>query len=208
MATRGLESRMLTKVASESSVDLVKDSIGQVMAVSFPRSRSAGYAAAVNIAQHAEKYSEADMGGVLFHYAAFGRSREQVALALSVTRYLEGIKAVQFYAGGKLILERLRIDSVLTCFLEACACTDHLAHCNRVVASPFSGVISDNDVVDLDLAGVASGYVFPCAFLLQWGGPGLQRGHPATPEDQIQALAVRRGCDWCPNFKPGDFKKL
>ena len=193
-----------------TSVDLVRDSIEQVVAVSFPKSRSAGYAAAVNIAQQAAKYGEAEMSGTLFHYAAFGRSREQVALALAVTRYLEGIKAVQFYAGGKLILERFRIESVLTCYLEACACTDHLAHCNKVVTTPFSGAVADNELVSLDLDDLRApaGYLFPCAFLLQWGAPGLQRGHPSSPQDQIQAMAVRKGCDWCPNFKPGDFKKL
>lgn len=191
-------------------VDLVKDSIHQVVAVSFPKSRSAGYAAAVNIAQQASKYGETDVGGTLFHYAAFGRSREQVAMALAAARYLEGIKAVQFYAGGKLVLERMRIESVLTCYLEACACTDHLAHCNKVVAAPFSGagVDYDADVVNLDLGGMATGYLFPCVFLLRRGAPGLQRGHPSSPEDQIQAMAVRMGCDWCPNFKPGDFKRL
>lgn len=193
-----------------TSVDLVRDSIEHVVAVSFPKSRSAGYAAAVNIAQQAAKYGEAEMSGTLFHYAAFGRRREQVALALAVTRYLEGIKAVQFYAGGKLILERFRIESVLTCYLEACACTDHLAHCNKVVTTPFSGAVADNELVSLDLDDLRApaGYLFPCAFLLQWGAPGLQRGHPSSPQDQIQAMAVRKGCDWCPNFKPGDFKKL
>ncbi len=191
-----------------TSVDLIRDSIEHVVAVSFPKSRSAGYAAAVNIAQQAEKYGEADMGGMLFHYAAFGRSREQVALALAVARYLEGIKAVQFYAGGKLIIERMRTESVLACYLEACACNDHLAHCNKVVTAPFSGAVVDNDLGDLDDLLTKAGYLFPCAFLLRWGAPGLQRNHPASPEDQIQAMGVRMGCDWCPNFRPGDFKKL
>lgn len=68
-----------------------------------------------------------------------------------LARYLEGIKAVQFYAGGKLILERMRIESVLTCYLEACACNDHRAHCNKVVTTPFTGGFADNDVVSLDL---------------------------------------------------------
>lgn len=193
-----------------TAVDLVKDSIEQVIAVSFPKSRSAGYSAAVNIAQQADKYAEADMNGTLFHFAAFGHSREQVAFALSAIRYLEGIKAVQCYAGGKLVLERYRVESVLTCYLEACACKDHRAHCNKVVTNPFNGPVLDNGRVDLDFDGSGSvgGYLFPCAFLLQWGNPGIQHGHPASPQDQIQAMAVNKGCDWCPNFKPADFKQL
>lgn len=150
------------------------------------------------------------MNGTLFHYAAFGRSREQVGRALSLTRYLAGLKAVQFYAGGKLILERLRIEAVLTCYLEACACDDTRAHCNTVVANPFVRDLTDNGAIDLDLdyLRTSAGYLYPCAFMLQWGGSGLQKNHPSSPKDQLQALAVRRGCDWCPNFKPDDFKKL
>lgn len=194
---------------NSTAVDLIKDSIEQVIAVSFPKSRSAGYSAAVNIAQQANKYAEADMSGTLFHFAAFGRSREQVALALSATRYLNGIKAVQFYAGGKLVLEQFRIEAVLTCFLESCACKDHLAHCNKIVANPFSGYALDNGSINLDFKkSDGNGYIFPCAYLLQWGNPELQHGHPASQENQIQAMAVKKGCDWCPNFKPEEFKKL
>ena len=193
-----------------TAVDLVSDSLEHVVAVSFPKSRSAAYSAALNIAQQADKYGETEMHGTLFHYAAFGRSREQVARALAIARYLDGIKAVQFYAGGKLILERHRIESVLTCYLEACACTDHQAHCSKVISNPFQINSTDNGIVSLDLDELRSpaGYLFPCAFLLQWGGPGLNKAHPSSPEDQIQAMAVRKGCDWCPNLKPSDFKKL
>jgi hypothetical protein len=183
-------------------VDLIRDSIELVVAILFPKSRSAGYAASLNLALQAEKYGEAEIGGTLFHYAAFGRSREQVALALAVARYLDGVKAVQFYAGGKMILERLRVESVLTCYLEAGACNDHLAHCNKVVTNPFGGAISNDD------RGSPGGYLFPCSFLLQWGNPSLQRQHPSSLKNQIQAMAVRNGCDWCPNFIPADFKKL
>lgn len=193
-----------------TSVDLVSDSLDRVVAISFPKSRSAGYAAAVNVAQCADKYRESEVNGTLFHYAVFGRSREQVAFALSVVRYLEGVKAAQFYAGGKLILERPRIEAVLTCYLEACACNDYRAHCNKVVPIPFSREAADDTAITLDLDDIraTSGYLFPCSFLLQWGAPGLHSRHPASPTDQIQALAVRKGCDWCPNFKPDDFKKL
>lgn len=199
----------LPATQGSAAVDLVRDSIEHVVAVSFPKSRSAAYAAAVNVAQQADKYGEAEMNGTLFHYAAFGRSREQVARALALTRYLDGIKAVQFYAGGKLILERPRIESVLTCYLEACACNDHRAHCNEVVSDPFRRSI-DNHVdfsLQLDVK-PWDHYLFPCRFLLQWGTPTMPPEHPSSPSDQIQAMAVRKGCDWCPNFKPGDFKKL
>ncbi|MHB0973931.1 MAG: hypothetical protein ACYC0P_06790 [Thiobacillus sp.] len=200
----------LPAIQGGSGVDLVRDSIEQVLAVSFPKSRSAAYSAAVNIAQQADKYGEVDMNGTLFHYAAFGSDREQVGRALAITRYLDGIKAVQFYAGGKLIVERLRIESVLTCYLEACACKDPRAHCNKIVAHPFGADQADDDHVNLDLGSLSkpSGYLFPCAFLLQWGPPGLHRRHPASPEDQIQAMAVRKGCDWCPNFHPEQFQTL
>lgn len=189
------------------SVDLVRDSLDHAVAVSFPKSRSAAYAAALNIAQQADKYSDTEVNGTLFHLAAFGRNQEQVARALSLCRYLSGLKSVQYYAGGKLIIERHRIDDVLSCLMEANACNDHRAHCNQVISDPFRLTDKIGVSFELDDMKPVTSYLLPCMYLTKFGAVTLHKNHPATPEDQIQALAVKRGCEWCPNFKYGDFKK-
>ena len=50
-------------------------------------------------------------------------------------------------------------------------------------------------------------YLFPCSYLLEFGFR-FQTAHPASPEDQIQAAAVKAGCAWCPYFDAGAYEKL
>jgi hypothetical protein len=198
----------LPAIPEASPVDLIRDSIEQVLAVSFPKSKAAGYAPALNLAQQADKYEEVELSGSLFHYAVFGRSKEQVGRALALTRYLQGVKATQFYARGQLILERNRIEDVLSCFMEANACNDHRAHCNKVITDPFIRAEASGLSFDLGDMRPTASYLLPCAFLTRYGAVALHNKHPASPEDQLQARAVKLGCDWCPNFNQADFKKL
>ncbi len=60
-------------------------------------------------------------------------------------------------------------------------------------ASPFS------QRVEIDR------YLFPCSFLKPRFR--FQTDHPASPQDQIQAAAVKEGCAWCPYFDPAGFRK-
>ena len=195
----------LPAVRGAGSVDLIRDSIEQVLAVSFPKSKAAGYAPALNLAEQADKYAEVDLNGSVMHYAVFGSNRAQIGMALALVRYLKGVKATQFYARGQLIVEQHRIEEVLSCFMESSACNDPLAHCNKVVSDPFAR--SDQGGVSFDI-GAPDSYLMPCAYLTRFGAVALHEKHPASPVDQIQAKAVKLGCDWCPNFNPGDFKKL
>lgn len=192
-----------------SSVDLIRDSLEHVVAVVFPKSRSSGYGAALNIARQAHKYDDANINGALFHYAVFGNSPDQLALALAIARYLAGLKGAEFYARGKMIIERHRIESVLSCYMSACACEDRRSHCNAVAPDPFfkqevKGL--DFDLID-DMA-PTSEYLMPCTFLTKFGAVKMHKKHPSTPQNQLQALGIKYGCEWCPNFNPGDFKKL
>lgn len=190
-------------IAPGTDLDLIRDSLEQALAVSFPKSRSAAHAAAVNIAQQANKYALVNIEGQDFHYAVFGRDADQVAKALALSRYLRGLKAVQFFARGTLIVSTFKVEEVLACYLQATTCTDQSAHCLQVVPDPFPAAMFSLELND----GRTSNYLFPCAYLARWQ-PRLFREHPASPEDQIQAMAVKHGCDWCPNFKPENFKKI
>jgi hypothetical protein len=186
------------------------------LAIAFPKSRSANYGAAVNFARHASFYEESEVEGNLYHFAAFGTDRAQVSFALSVTKLLLKIKGTMFYAGGKLIMERFRIESVLSCYLTACGSKDYRAHCHTVINDPFQlrspaaekFSMSIMDFMRDDSHAPTVQCLFPCRYLATYSDMGLSGRHPSSQEDQIQAAAVRRGCDWCPSFHPEDFKKL
>ncbi|MDP3124578.1 MAG: hypothetical protein Q8M84_02995 [Thiobacillus sp.] len=199
-------------VATPSSFDLIRASLEGSIATVFPKSRGSGYDAAVNFASQASRYEEAEIGKTLFHFAVFGRTREQVALALSLVRNLRGTKGLQVVAGGKLTQDAFRAEAVLECFLEASGLSDPRAHCVQIVHEShlveryLSGRTSASsiDVADVmrnafqrDDEPHGKVYEFPCRYLLTRGFK-FQPGHPSSEADQLRSAAVREGCDWCP----------
>lgn len=186
-------------VQKSGDLDLFKESVNHCIAVLFPKTRAAGYTAAVNLAMQGVKYGEGDVDGKLYHSAVFGKSKEQIGRALALYRHLSGVKSVQYFVGGQIITQTHRIQDVLSCLIDAEACNDHRAHCQKVITDPFS----DNG----ESLGF-SNYLLPCTYLERFGRVILSRKHPSSPTDQVQALAVKRGCEWCPNFNANDFKKI
>lgn len=198
--------------------DLIGWSLAGSVAMVFPKSKSASYGPALALAQQAQRYGEQEIGGALMHFAGFGRDRHQAALALSVLDYLKGVKGLQVFGGGQMLLEPHRVAAVLDCFLKACGCDDSRAHCVVVVDEPTVVAIGGGvrepvarpiDVPRLD--GIDDWLArrpawtepkrlsFPCRHLLHRNFR-FQPDHPASREAQIQAAAVREGCDWCPNL--------
>lgn len=186
------------------------------LAVMFPKTRSAAYEAAVGAAQKADLYTEQLMGKSRFHLAGFGRTREQVTLALMVVRHMRGIKGFQAFGRGAEVMDRYQIEKVLTCFVQAAGCADAQAHCHVVVdeATLFAvgGGVRESLYTSihvslgrstprpgLEWVNSIGRRTFPCRYLLQRQFR-FQPDHPASEADQLQAGAVREGCDWCPNF--------
>jgi len=202
-------------VAVPGSFDLIRASLEGSVATVFPKSRGSGYDAAVNFARQAARYEEAEIGKTLFHFAAFGRTRDQAALALSLVRNLRGTKGLQVVAGGKLTQDAFRAEAVLECYLEASGLPDPRAHCVQIVhelhlveryLSGRTSLTPSIDVADVmrnaferddQLEGKV--YEFPCRHLLSRGFK-FQPGHPSSEADQLLSAAIREGCDWCPCF--------
>lgn len=196
-----------------TTVDPVKDSFTHLLTISFAKTNSRHYALAVNFMEGASKYGAQPIGSTIVHFAAFSKTKEDASRALAVLGYIQGWSTTQVFSNGRLLGHASRVIDVLRCYLESLACNDHRAHCFKVISDPFSETapgmttfvqISLNEppkpVKDVDR------YIFPCSRLNQWYA--LQRGHPSSAVDQIQAAGVRYECDWCPNFNPQDFKKV
>jgi hypothetical protein len=202
------------QAVGESSVDLIADSITHPLAVAFNKSSSPNYLAAVEAAKHAHKYSEVQLGKSSIHMAVFSADRVQLSRALHLIRYINGLKSTRIFAGGKLLASSFQTEEVINCYLSSLECNDWRAHCHKIVIDAFMEERSTrNAMIDLNIFDSKHNenrYLFPCSYLAGYGGSGLvlQKAYVASPTDQIQALAVKKGCSWCPNFKPGDFKKL
>lgn len=200
--------------------DLIGWSLNGLLALRFPRSRSQGYAPSVAIARSAEHYAESMIGTTLFHWAGFGRSRDQLARALSVVHGTHAIKGFELYAGGQMLADWYRAEAVLRCAMQAGASTDTRAHCMVMVNRNMIGLagtpeapnrltyqppITLADMADIDIDAPVErqrpNFPFPCRYLVDRQFR-FQPGHPASVADQLHAGAVRYGCDWCPNFQP------
>ena len=139
----------------------------------------------VAICRGADRYWENEANGLLHHFAAFGRAAEQISRALAVANYANTITAARFYARGLPLVDTQRLYESLKCYVQSLSCKDTRAHCIRVVRS-------SEDKLD---------YLVPCNLIAaRWPTWKINRFHPASAADQLQAMAVEAGCDWCPNF--------
>lgn len=186
--------------------DPIQASLTAGLVITFPKLRAGSYAPAVNMCRGASKYHEEPIEGVLTHFAAFARDRHDMGRALAVVSTLRGYKGLLIYAGGKL-QNWARVQKVLECYMDSLGCKDTRAHCVISVhkdsvttyPEPLTSVISITpDFMEAKREGKA--YLFPCRLLAFNFCFKLQAGHPSSDVDQIQAGAVREGCDWCPSF--------
>lgn len=184
---------MSTELATRTN-ELALQTRDHVLGVMFPKSRASAYPAVVVLCKGADQYSESNIEGLLYHFAAFGMSQEQIGRALSVVNYVNAITAARFFAKGLPIVDVHYLYESLKCYVQVASCDDPKAHCQRVITDARIG---------------PGAYLFPCAFLTRTQSHlDLSPLHPSSMRDQIQAMAVDRGCAWCPNFKADDFREI
>ena len=207
----------MASLALAEALDPLAESRTGLLAVSFAKSPSAAYPLAVNVAQGAARYAEAEIGKQQVHLVAFAKTPDDATRALALLHYVAGWKTTQVFAAGKLVTNAYGVVEVLECYLQAGACTDRTAHCQTVIDDPYAaeGAPDDEgftftmrlalDPSDFSQRVEVDRYLFPCSFLK--ARFRFQTDHPASPQDQIQAAAVKEGCAWCPHFDPTGFRK-
>ena len=177
-------------------IDPFQASLDCLLVVSFPKSNSKYYAFAVSVAEGAERYGVATIGGQSMHVAVFGLTQADAGRASALIGYIRGWKGAFIFVGGKIVHDSYRLEEVLKCYLESCHCHDTKAHCHFVIDDPF----------ETESYARGEKYLFPCKHLVAWFH--FQKDHPSSVEDQIQAAGVEFGCNLCPNFIPNDFRKI
>lgn len=193
-------------LALPTQFDIVEASLNAAVAVVFPKSRGGGYDAAVSFARQADSYDETTVGKTLYHFAVFGRTREQAARVLAVIRNLRGVKGFHVVAMGRLV-DWARVTHVLECYLIAASLPDWRAHCVEMVPAGMldRGPLVSSVSISIDLNAPRwfhtepENVPFPCRYLLQRQFR-FQPGHPASKDDQLKAGAALAECDWCPYF--------
>lgn len=184
----------------------------------FANSKSQNIAAALNIAQQAWQYSSISIGDNIFHIANFEKTAHQISLSIALYSLIHNWKGSQFFINGTPITDNGRMYAVLGCYSESLRCADYKAHCHIIVKNLvinsekqkkqtgfFISLFSNQTESDSDSENC---WMHPCRYFGQGWGSQLDFRHPSSIEDQLQAQAIRNGCDWCPSFNASELKKL
>lgn len=190
-----------------SPIQPLRDSRLALIVLVFPNSRSPNRQAAVNLAEQAERYTALDIDGACWHLAQFARTPAQVDLALALINMVKGWKGTQAFVSGRACHDIWRLEQVLGCLQQATRCHNPSAHCQTVITDynvpppRFSGFFGGQSVQPVR-------WLHPCRLIAQYGANRVDPAIQASATDQLQAQAVRYECEWCPNFKPADYRRL
>lgn len=165
-----------------------------MFAVIFGQSTSVSYLFAVRLAQGASKYSQSIFDNKSMHLAGFKRTREQVARAVALLKIIIGWKSTKVFISTGIESSAHHVLPVLECYLQSSSNKDHRAHCHWIHRDYGTDVK----------------FMVPCLQLrgsVNWIIED-QGDHSSSLEDRVQALAIRNGCSWCPNFNANDFRSV
>ena len=165
-------------------------SAGHLISMLFPPSRATRFLQAMEFCEQAEIFEQGQFRGRPFFHAAFGRTPLQIELALAAVDSIHTVVGSRFFINGKEFRSYL-LSSALKCVVDSTRCSDYRAHCYRSVT----------------LQG--DRYLFPCAFALRNVElySGLDLKNPASLAHQVEAMAVKAGCEWCPRLDINAIRK-
>lgn len=214
-----MKQRIATALASTELLDAFTMARNELMVIVFAKTTSPYYKLAVNIASGASRYRVHDLDGSVVHLCAFGRTAEQAARADSLLTYTESWASTQVFAGGRLLGNSIHAaKSTLRCFQDASECTDHRAHCHTLatdvlrtppVSQGAGGLhinlsVYDGPAPSPPPAVLMTRYLMPCK--RAHFSRCLDKAHPASLVDQVQAIAVGAETAWCPLFDASKFR--
>lgn len=181
--------------AYQESVGANSPALRGLMVVAFSKSNSPSYLRSVELARTATAYAETDDDGKPRHFAGFDMTPAGISAALYLMQLCRGIKGYNIFVDGVSFHDTFMAEWAMKCYAESGRCRDTRAHCNKIMPSIYA-----------DVQGSHGLYLIPCAHIAH--RIKLYKSHPSSPQDQIQAEAVRQSCDWCPNLHIDDFKTL
>jgi hypothetical protein len=192
-------------------IDPVKESTACLVAIAFQKVNSPAFASAVLHARGADVYRLGLIDGKPFHFTIFRPNATSAAKACALLNLVSGWKGVIVSANGQLVPAWYKMLAVLDCYVTSTRCADYRAHCftmiddpslvqparvGGIVISMMAGTVKE-EAAEIDR------YSFPCSLIVD--ETKLHADHPASFRDQIQAAAVKRCADHCPNFNADSF---
>ena len=163
----------------------------------------------LNMLQQANDFAEINIGGKTVYAAAFEVTMDKAMLLYGILDLAMTWKGFSLFYNKRVIIEYSKMMDTLNCFMKASDCNDYKAHCNimdrdieyqnrmTIVISLASNPIQEKKQTTT--------WLIPCR-KLYYARRDLREDHPATMNNQLQALAINQSCHWCPFLKIDDFK--
>lgn len=180
----------------QNLVEVERSSGENLIGIVFCKSRSSKYAMTLKLAKAANLYSEMDIEGRLFHVAIFGLDKSEASKAVAVIEATKDWKHTKIFTRGRILTNHYNVDQTLRCYLDSLESEVKETHCHFIY----------RDLAFFSFGKDVDSYRVPCR-MLQGFVQEVIRDQVAPPQEMINAAAVRRGCFWCPNFDPTDFRK-
>lgn len=177
--------KALVPITAVAPFDPVAEAQENLIAIVFPESRAYNFGLAVAIAKGG-KYREVVLSGKTYHCAVFSQTQADVLHALSLLKAVMSVGRTQVFIRGHGSMNKRRVRDVLECYSRAIAVADTTAHCH---------VIRDL-------------HLFPCRFLERFRATYPIHIHHSTPHDQLRAAGARHEVEWCPLFRPEDYRMI
>jgi hypothetical protein len=117
-------------------------SLNCLLVITFSKTNSKNYVFALSLAEGAERYGIATIGGKPMHVAVFGMNQADAGRASALIGYVSGWKGTFIFVQGRIVHDPYRLQEVLNCYLLSCQCRDTKAHCHFIIDDPFESRIS------------------------------------------------------------------
>ena len=192
-----------------------------LIVVVFAHSRSVNFKPVMSLAEQASTLDQFEIESSVFYVASFDRSSKQTSAAIAILNLIKGWKGSYVFVGGRVAHDIGRIMYVLDCFQMSARCNNIASHCHVVIKErgEFSYYNDDAPAATGGLFASLFGgrpepkpepvkWLHPCRMIAYQHDCRLDRDHPSSFSDQLQAHAVRGECDWCPNFNLGQLRRL
>jgi hypothetical protein len=141
---------------------------------------------------------DADLDGVVHLVTPFANDAEQLAELQQLMQLAYGVRAVLIVVAGQLYTgaSYRGLERWLPCYVQRLGAGMTQRHCPALAR----GIFTTRHLLP---AGPAAGIQpLGCAAMVPWTGGTVEPVAVATPQQQLDALAVRLGFDACPWYRP------
>lgn len=170
----------------------------------MPKSTSKNLPFALELMKKAEVFSELSIGKSTLYGAAFNIDPQSLIIVNSILDFAMYWKGFNVFYNGEVVNNKTGFWTTLQCLITATKCRDYRSHCHivqQVYVDGGGGLFGFFSKPTIDE------YLIPCR-QLPFSHYQVSTKHPSSIADQLQALSISYGCDWCPYLDLDNAQKL